>query len=89
MTPAQALGMPRPSRETPELGRLRSYGEKKPGKSILLPQFPSCPGLSRASTSFCALSKDADGRDKPGHDERETRNALGLAIKMTSASIGL
>jgi putative endonuclease len=31
---------------------------------------PSCPRLSRASTSFfCGHSKqDVDGRDKPGHD---------------------
>ncbi len=34
---------------------------------------PSCPRLSRASTSFLrALSKnDVDGRDKPGHDSGE------------------
>ena len=32
----------------------------------------SCPGLSRASTSFEARSKqDVDGRVKPGHDERQ------------------
>ncbi len=31
---------------------------------------PSCPRLSRASTSFFpAKSEDVDGRDKPGHDE--------------------
>ena len=30
----------------------------------------SCPGLSRASTSWLPLSKkDVDGRDKPGHDD--------------------
>ena len=29
----------------------------------------SCPGLSRASTSFfAAMQEDVDGRDKPGHD---------------------
>src|SRR5437016_14432108 len=34
-------------------------------------QSPSCPGLSRASTSLLTRSKkDVDGRDKPGHDER-------------------
>jgi hypothetical protein len=32
--------------------------------------FPSCPGLSRASTSLSDKSKkDVDGRDKPGHDD--------------------
>jgi hypothetical protein len=30
-----------------------------------------CPRLSRASTLFLAGVKDVDGRDKPGHDERE------------------
>jgi penicillin-binding protein 1C len=31
----------------------------------------SCPGLSRASTSYSGDSKkDVDGRDKPGHDGR-------------------
>jgi penicillin-binding protein 1C len=30
---------------------------------------PSCPGLTRASTTFVAAEKrDVDGRDKPGHD---------------------
>src|SRR5580704_225954 len=29
---------------------------------------PSCPGLSRASTSVSAAEEDVDGRDKPGHD---------------------
>ena len=30
----------------------------------------SCPGLSRASTSFFMEEKqDVDGRDEPGHDE--------------------
>jgi penicillin-binding protein 1C len=29
---------------------------------------PSCPGLSRASTSVAAESEDVDGRDGPGHD---------------------
>src|SRR5262245_1068991 len=30
---------------------------------------PSCPRLSRASTSyFVSVTKDVDGRDKPGHD---------------------
>src|SRR5438132_14047007 len=34
-------------------------------------QSPSCPGLSRASTSLLTRSKkDVDGRDKPGHDEQ-------------------
>jgi penicillin-binding protein 1C len=31
---------------------------------------PSCPGLPRASTIFVAANKNADGRDKPGHDSR-------------------
>jgi hypothetical protein len=34
-------------------------------------QSSSCPGLSRASTSFgVGCKKDVDGRDKPGHDEK-------------------
>jgi penicillin-binding protein 1C len=33
------------------------------------PQSPSsCPGLTRASTTFAVADKDVDGRDKPGHD---------------------
>ena len=32
----------------------------------------SCPGLSRASTFFCAAGKVVDGRDKPGHDDLDT-----------------
>jgi penicillin-binding protein 1C len=28
----------------------------------------SCPGSTRASTTFVAANKDVDGRDKPGHD---------------------
>ena len=32
---------------------------------------PSCPRLSRASTSLLTLDRnDVDGRDKPGHDQR-------------------
>ena len=34
----------------------------------LKPAFPSCPGLSRASTSYFLAHKSVDGRDKPGHD---------------------
>src|SRR5260221_121817 len=42
---------------------------------------PSCPRLSRASTSFLRAfsEKDVDSRDKPGHDSGEMarhRNAL-------------
>ncbi len=34
---------------------------------------PSCPGLSRASTSYSICEKeDVDGRDKPGHDGLES-----------------
>src|SRR4029077_18000113 len=34
---------------------------------------PSCPALCRASTSLRRSNKqDVDGRDKPGHDERES-----------------
>ena len=34
---------------------------------------PSCPRLSRASTSsFTSAIKGVDGRDKPGHDEAKT-----------------
>ncbi|MBR0712912.1 penicillin-binding protein 1C [Bradyrhizobium liaoningense] len=36
----------------------------------------SCPGLSRASTSFGASVKNVDGRDKPGHDGRRGARAL-------------
>ena len=33
---------------------------------------PSCPALCRASTSLQPCSKeDVDGRDKPGHDEKD------------------
>ncbi len=48
---------------------------------------PSCPGLTRASTSFLPrVTKDVDGRVKPGHDE-EIRCAvlgafLGLALTL-------
>jgi hypothetical protein len=31
----------------------------------------SCPGLSRASTSWFPREKSVDGRDKPGHDDEE------------------
>jgi hypothetical protein len=31
---------------------------------------PSCPGLSRASTSYSICEKEGvDGRDEPGHDD--------------------
>ena len=30
-------------------------------------------GLSRASMSFFACRQDVYGRDKPGHDERDSR----------------
>ncbi len=33
-----------------------------------VPHAPSCPGLTRASTSFFSVRKGVDGRDKPGHD---------------------
>ena len=41
-------------------------------------QSPSCPGLSRASTSLnSGQKKNVDGRDKPGHDEdRETPKTM-------------
>src|SRR5688572_10785077 len=32
------------------------------------PPAPSCPALSRASTSSLQRKQDVDGRDKPGHD---------------------
>src|SRR5712691_11624461 len=39
---------------------------------------PSCPALCRASTSsFVAHVKDVDGRDKPGHDDQQSREGLG------------
>src|SRR3954454_8150599 len=31
---------------------------------------PSCPGLSRASTSLLVARKSVDGRDKPSHDDQ-------------------
>jgi penicillin-binding protein 1C len=37
---------------------------------------PSCPGLSRASTTFVAERKNVDGRDKRGHDGGKRRRAL-------------
>ena len=45
----------------------------------------SCPGLSRASTTFAAADEDVDGRDKPGHDgagwaPRVFRIAVSLAF---------
>jgi penicillin-binding protein 1C len=40
---------------------------------------PSCPGLSRASTTSAATGKDVDGRDKPGHDGGRKRRVLHLA----------
>jgi penicillin-binding protein 1C len=45
---------------------------------------PSCPGLSRASTTLAATSEDVDGRDKPGHDGvrrlRRGRVVIGAAV---------
>jgi putative ABC transport system substrate-binding protein len=43
--------------------------------------FPSCAGLTRASTTFLSCSvKDVDGRDKPGHDDlgRSQRTTVGM-----------
>src|SRR5260370_13645413 len=34
---------------------------------------PSCPGLSRASTSSSTTETDVDARDKPGHDGESFR----------------
>src|ERR1700730_6412200 len=31
----------------------------------------SCPALCRASTSYVVAAKDVDGRDEPGHDDKE------------------
>src|SRR5262249_21775870 len=40
-----------------------------PGDLVAVFVRPSCPGLSRAPTSFFhAVTKDVDGRDEPGHD---------------------
>src|SRR5260370_23820510 len=36
---------------------------------------PSCPGLSRASTSVSVVEEDVDARDKPGHDGVGKRGA--------------
>src|SRR6185503_8200203 len=52
------------------------------------PQSPSsCPGLTRASTTFAAAEKDVDGRDKPGHDGGGRRRLL--RITTMSAVVGL
>ncbi|WP_433960691.1 penicillin-binding protein 1C [Bradyrhizobium guangdongense] len=39
----------------------------------------SCPGLSRASTTFDAAAKNVDGRDKPGHDGARGRGHRALS----------
>jgi penicillin-binding protein 1C len=41
---------------------------------------PSCPGLSRASTSAVEKDKDVDGRDKPGHDGARKRRTVRVAV---------
>ena len=43
---------------------------------------PSCPRLSRASTSFLRQlsEQDVDGRDKPGHDSGEA-----VTVKLAAA----
>ena len=43
---------------------------------------PSCPGLTRASTTFAAAEEDVDGRDKPGHDSggRGRRRFFRIAV---------
>src|SRR5258708_11749899 len=39
--------------------------------------WPSCPGLTRASTPFFFVaSKDVDGRDKPGRDELDEEKSM-------------
>src|SRR5260370_1129187 len=39
--------------------------------------WPSCPGLTRASTPFFFVaSKDVDGRDKPRHDELDEEKSM-------------
>jgi hypothetical protein len=51
----------------------------------VLPIFPSCPRLSRASTSSFGQTtqKDVDGRVKPGHDETKTcAKAPALALSV-------
>jgi penicillin-binding protein 1C len=40
---------------------------------------PSCPGLTRASTSFVRAREDVDGRVKPGHDGVGKRRAIRFA----------
>src|SRR5260370_39853400 len=40
---------------------------------------PSCPGLSRASTSVSVVEEDVDARDKPGHDGVGKRRAVRVA----------
>src|SRR6516225_8248206 len=40
---------------------------------------PSCPGLTRASTTFSTPDNDVDGRDnKPGHDDGVCGSACSL-----------
>jgi len=40
------------------------------GIHVFAPFSPSCPALSRASTSFHdGAGEDVDGRDRPGHDD--------------------
>jgi penicillin-binding protein 1C len=46
---------------------------------------PSCPGLSRASTSV-SRNEDVDGRDKPGHDGVVRRSNL-RAVAVASAIV--
>jgi hypothetical protein len=44
----------------------------------------SCPRLSRASTSFWRgfSKKDVDGRDKPGHDERNKQFNVKFRVRL-------
>jgi hypothetical protein len=49
---------------------------------------PSCPGSSRASTSYSICEKEAvDGRDKPGHDDLKKRENLELTTYAASAAL--
>ncbi len=52
-------------------GQVASQDEVGIGGNAEMLPLSSCPGLSRASTSWLHVSKkDVDGRDKPGHDEK-------------------
>ncbi|WP_428137802.1 penicillin-binding protein 1C [Bradyrhizobium sp.] len=48
---------------------------------------PSCPGLSRTSTTSREAGNDVDGRPKPGHDARSGRRVGKLLIGIAAALV--